>query len=490
MAISWEHLLGGYATNTLTDEEKRQLFEAALHDQSLFEALANEEDLKSMLADPQARQQILASLQAIGHAGGLTKERGGWLGWFRQPSHLAWAGSLAALGLVLIFGWQMEKEWGPVVSQEQEAAKSSSSSDELVFRPQKPFEERKASVQKEDLKKTATQAEGIEAEPESTPLPAPGVETNKVDRLKQIPALAKKESGAREKGQAIMRQRANEQVAQALSSPSVSEQPKVGRTVQPSAVPESLEVPMADKVPQATAPNRFADQAVGEAPVAPPSAQELFYAASGSLSDEVIGDKNDNDRDDQALRGSLSKTMKPSSKEKPMSFPLQRDFAGGAAIPTARGIRYSFVQHTNEGKDEEVEGQHITGNWSAIRLAVESNVPGYLYVLTSLGNGKWQKLVPIDTAKTVKTEGWINVKSFQRVEFPLGQLTNALGRPVVSAVTVLVSPKPLDDLGQWLGTKADISEVLIEREESAVFVIQPALVKENPLYVEISLVEP
>ncbi len=123
MATSWEHLLGGYATNTLTDEEKRQLFEAALNDQTLFDALADEEALRVMLADPEARQQILASLQTTEHAG-FAKKGGKWWDWFRQQSSLAWAGSMAAVGLALIFGWQMEKEWGTLVSQELEVVKS------------------------------------------------------------------------------------------------------------------------------------------------------------------------------------------------------------------------------------------------------------------------------------------------------------------------------------------------------------------------------
>ncbi len=126
MATSWEHLLGGYATNTLTDEEKRQLFEAALNDQALFDALADEEALKVMLADPEARQRILASLEATECSGGVSDEKVKWVSWFKEHTSLAWAGSIAAVGLALIFGWQMEKEWGPVVSQEQQAAKSSS----------------------------------------------------------------------------------------------------------------------------------------------------------------------------------------------------------------------------------------------------------------------------------------------------------------------------------------------------------------------------
>jgi hypothetical protein len=485
MATSWEHLLGGYATDTLTDEEKRQLFEAALHDQTLFNTLADEEAFKSMLADPDARQRILASLQAIEHPGGVNEERGGWLGWFQQPSHLAWAGSLAALGLVLIFGWQMEKEWGPVVSQEQEAGRFSSK-DEVAFRPQKPSDERTTSVQTEALERTATQTEGIEAGRQLTPEPP-----SRVDRLKQIPAMAEKESDAKEKGQAMRRQRANEQVAQAPSSSSASNQPKIEPSVQPLAVPEAPEVPMPDMAPQATAPERFANQAVEEASLAPPSAQELFYASNGFLADEVIAEINDNDRVDQgskqAFPGAVSKERRPSSKKKALSFPLEREVAGGGTISTARGIRYSFVQQTQDGKEEEVESRQITGNWSEIRLAVESNMSGYLYVLAPLGNGKWQNLVPIEISKTGQTEEGIKAKSFQRVEFSLSQLTNALGKPIVSSLTVLLSPEPLNDLGQWLGSEVATDGLLLERTDGAVFVVQIEPGKETPLLLDIFL---
>ncbi len=36
---NWEKLLGGYATGTLTGEEREALMQAALHDQALFDAL-------------------------------------------------------------------------------------------------------------------------------------------------------------------------------------------------------------------------------------------------------------------------------------------------------------------------------------------------------------------------------------------------------------------------------------------------------------------
>jgi hypothetical protein len=56
-------LLGGYATNALTAEERRVLFEAALEDQELFNALQNEDALRELLDDPVSREQVRAALQ-------------------------------------------------------------------------------------------------------------------------------------------------------------------------------------------------------------------------------------------------------------------------------------------------------------------------------------------------------------------------------------------------------------------------------------------
>ncbi len=55
-------LLGGYAAGTLTPEEQRALFDAALADQTLFDALADEEALREVLADPACRERVQAAL--------------------------------------------------------------------------------------------------------------------------------------------------------------------------------------------------------------------------------------------------------------------------------------------------------------------------------------------------------------------------------------------------------------------------------------------
>ncbi len=55
-------LLGGYATGTLTEEERRALFEAALTDQDLFNELNRDQALKELIADPAARRELLRAL--------------------------------------------------------------------------------------------------------------------------------------------------------------------------------------------------------------------------------------------------------------------------------------------------------------------------------------------------------------------------------------------------------------------------------------------
>lgn len=82
-------LLGGYATNTLSDEERKALFEAALEDQSIFDALQQEEALKELLRDQTARADIRAALA--------TPAAEPW--WLRR---WVWAGALAAAALVIL----------------------------------------------------------------------------------------------------------------------------------------------------------------------------------------------------------------------------------------------------------------------------------------------------------------------------------------------------------------------------------------------------
>src|ERR1035438_1785028 len=92
-------LLGGYATDTLTTEERQALFAAALEDQELFDALAREQSLRDLLRDPAARAELLSALDTPA-----TRSAGFWQ-WLRRPmvAGLATAG-VAAIAVVAV--WQ------------------------------------------------------------------------------------------------------------------------------------------------------------------------------------------------------------------------------------------------------------------------------------------------------------------------------------------------------------------------------------------------
>jgi hypothetical protein len=85
-------LLGGYATGTLTPEERQALFEAALQDQELFDALAREEALREVLGDPTARARLLAAIDDA--------PAPWYRGWWRLAPVAAMAAALVVVAVV------------------------------------------------------------------------------------------------------------------------------------------------------------------------------------------------------------------------------------------------------------------------------------------------------------------------------------------------------------------------------------------------------
>jgi hypothetical protein len=68
-----EKLIGGYATGTLSEEERRKLFEAALDNQDLFNALHGDHALKQLLDDPVSREMVRRAA-----AGAVSRARTSW----------------------------------------------------------------------------------------------------------------------------------------------------------------------------------------------------------------------------------------------------------------------------------------------------------------------------------------------------------------------------------------------------------------------------
>jgi hypothetical protein len=117
-------LLGGYATNSLTEAERKALFEAALDDQELFDALQQEEALKELLADPISRNQVQQAL-AQPPAPGAT----GTAWWSRSWVWGGLTGAVAAAVIIVAVTRSNEtpKEMARVQSAPQMSAQDSTS---------------------------------------------------------------------------------------------------------------------------------------------------------------------------------------------------------------------------------------------------------------------------------------------------------------------------------------------------------------------------
>ncbi len=105
-------LLGGYATGTLSPDEKQVLFEAALHDDALFAALSDEHALKDLLDDGAVRAQLLRATEEPRFSVATALRE-----WFERPKSKV----LVATGTILlaVIGFQQLR---PRISEQTQIA--------------------------------------------------------------------------------------------------------------------------------------------------------------------------------------------------------------------------------------------------------------------------------------------------------------------------------------------------------------------------------
>src|SRR5260370_19486386 len=108
-----QKLIGGYATGTLTDEERLMLFEAALDDQELFDALQQEQPLKDLFDDPFSREMVRrAAAESLPQPQTPPRKS-----WFRQPWVWASATSMAAAAVLVVALVRWDRTPPPDVKQ-------------------------------------------------------------------------------------------------------------------------------------------------------------------------------------------------------------------------------------------------------------------------------------------------------------------------------------------------------------------------------------
>jgi hypothetical protein len=364
-----EKLLGGFAADTLTPEEKQALYTAVLQDQQLFNALASEQALKELLSDPIVRRRLLASLEqknASGSDGSLS-----WLDWLRRPAGLALAGGLTAAALSLVLGVR---------------------------------------IYQDSLRQAEKPAETEEAKPLSPPTMPQTNELQEKDTL--IGKLSKPEQ-ASDLARDSLKQRSQQDEFLREAKQPAAEQRKPVEELTSSSDQKLTE----SSAPAATAPETKQLQvpAVGRSTdIAAPtlSARSLFYGGEPARTVTRSMAK------EQAIKPQAESAPQGNQPARPLEGLSQvGNRAGTAAQLRPLGLRYSFVLRGTDGQDQEVDAVTASKGMQPVFLTVEANQDAYIQIWKIVGSSRPQLLWP----KNETGQSSMKIAAWQRQQIPLSR---------------------------------------------------------------------
>jgi hypothetical protein len=367
-----EKLLGGFAADTLTPEEKQALYTVALQDQQLFNALADEQALKELLSDPDVRRRLLASLKqksVSGADGSLS-----WLDWFRRPAGLAIAGGLATAALAVVLGIRIYQD------SLRQAAQSVATEDTKPTSQPAPMPPAPQPAKTQAVEPQAKTKENV----------APAIDLPKKDTL--IDKLVKRERSAppppqeqrasdtarasvkQQTEQDEVRREAEAPVAALSKSAEEVTSPTDQKLAVSSAPPATTTEPKQIPAPAGTPVAGAVTQAV--------SARALFYGGEAVRPDG------------RSMTQEKERAMKPLAESPPQAGRLERKMdqfalagksAGTATQLRPLGLRYSFIVRGTDGQEREVDTATASKSIQPVFLTVEANQAAYLQVWKAVG---------------------------------------------------------------------------------------------------------
>ena len=161
MSLDKHKLTALYGSGQLSEDERKQLFAAALEDQELFDALAHEDSIRDALLLPGARERVIA---------GLKPKRSGWF---------AWAGGLAVAAAVAVVFVVVRPQTQPVTvppsPEVQSPQKKTSAPMEAEVRNEEPTQPKQAKAKQPEAPRqmqSPQKAPPVAAAPAIAPLEA------------------------------------------------------------------------------------------------------------------------------------------------------------------------------------------------------------------------------------------------------------------------------------------------------------------------------
>lgn len=379
----FEKLLGGFATDTLTPEEKQQLYSAALRDQELFNSLADEQALKELLADPVVRRRLLQSLHETGSTtdGGPTS----WLSWFRRPAGLAWAGGLAAALSAVVLGTNIYQEslreaGHPVADEEMPPNTPPAPAPSTAQPPSPPINESRVEAEAKAKRETSLRKETLAAKPANQ-------ETESSVTPKEERRAGPTEPDAlRDSTQSISQ----------TVTPSKEDAPDSTDQEHASAPLISDSAPAPTKLPSTATSTGQAGSAL--------SARSLFYGETAELTSGLMTEEQERHYPAQQFE-----------RHEPKKIPTQADQTGSAAGTTRPlGIRYSLKNHGMERSHGD-RNAGASMETDSIDLMIEANQDSFFQVWGEANSLQLHLLFPFSAEDPVSSR----LMAYQRRRIPI-----------------------------------------------------------------------
>ncbi|MFO0701535.1 MAG: hypothetical protein U0236_20115 [Nitrospira sp.] len=364
-----EKLLGGFAADTLTSEEKQQLFHAALRNQDLFNALADEQALKELLADPAVRHRLLQSLQAPGSVP--AGDSPSWFDWIRRPSGLTWAGGFAGAVLAIVLGTQVYQDSLRQAAQLaiKEEATAPAASQPVPVPPLTPptTSEFKSHSSPPSMKEALTGKTSSQ-----TPLSRTTRDQRRTSRSERdipIPYVDADTIQAKTESSSITLNKSSDEPVPSAPQPTAS--------VPPPSHPASTSSLQSQSEADATVPSQER---------ASLSARSRFYGTGPQNQRKSMAQETP--RRERAM----SESDQPPARSEITTQPLAMAKSKHASLQHPVGIRYSLThskpsEHPHDGATETVA--------QALELTIESNQDGFLQLWRHVSSSNPQLLFPI-----------------------------------------------------------------------------------------------
>lgn len=516
-----EKLLGGYATNTLTEAERKALFEAALTDQALFIALAKEQALKELLDDPRSRRRILEGLKRSSSSPAQSwLERA--LDWLRRPANWALSGSLASALVAVIALAHLLFQVGPKTTElllTADARRSVSSAGEA--RPSAPAKQALPKAKTPSAQSVGGLQPEKKIERTSQPAAAPTQETASNTRLAKadkVPPLPSREP-APEVDQKLSALKPATQLPAPVAPPPPEEAqqglasvPQLASPEATSTEPEKEVVP----IPPELLPRLELEKRAARPGRERRNARALFYAqaepprsGAGKAGEEQVEQPMVAQAPKAEMEGAASRFGLLGKVEAPTTVRNQ-----------PIGLRYSILKQVKDGVEAEADPAERFEASETLKLTVEVNAPGFLYVLKRDPARIWTVLHPSTEQKEAMAGLNPRVESRTRLEFPLAGAVTVKDQPVRTDAFILFSRQAQPDLNSIIalitgdpsqgGSRAALIAAFIQRarrnaelqhfliqkidgtkkgapKERAVYVADPAPDPTSPMFVEITV---